>query len=82
MNPTIVAKAISTRVIREATTPKWTSETGVQTPAERDLLNKAERLLCSAEFCYVCSRCTEHYGEHTDAQILAAWKRKKWIWEV
>lgn len=30
------------------------------------------RSVVTEEYCFVCSRCTDHFGEHSDAQILAA----------
>lgn len=34
-----------------------------------------ERSLMTEDFCFICSRFTDHFGEHSDAQILSALER-------
>ena len=67
------------RLVAEARTPAYTSETGKVSPKaaadERRLISRAQDLACGDEFCHICSRCTDHWGEHTDEQILAWAKR-------
>ena len=31
----------------------------------------AENIACGEDFCFVCSRATDHFGEHSKAQIVA-----------
>lgn len=45
--------------------------------SEQDkFLARMERRLCTDEYCFICSRSTDHFGEHTDEQILAAAKKR------
>jgi len=40
--------------------------------AERKaLISRAEELACGEDFCFICSRPTDHFGEHSAEQILA-----------
>lgn len=39
-------------------------------------LATAEELLCTEDFCFVCGRVTDHYGEHSDDQIRAAMAKR------
>lgn len=40
-------------------------------------MNKTERIRkaqdagCREDYCHVCRRCTDHWGEHDDEQLLA-----------
>jgi hypothetical protein len=71
INPATVASARTARLVREAQTPLYTSETGVYTQTERDLIQQAEDNACTEDFCFVCGRCTDHWGEHSEAQLLS-----------
>jgi hypothetical protein len=69
------------RLAAEAKAPAYTSETPsaaqaeyARKVAEYDLYVKAQNLACGEDFCHICKRCTDHFGEHTEAQILA-WAR-------
>lgn len=33
-------------------------------------LSQVQDLACSEDFCHICSRCTDHWGEHDDLQLL------------
>lgn len=77
-NPAQVASARTARLVAEgAHKPRlaYVSETGVvsakASEAERRLISRAQDLACSEEFCHICKRPTDHWGEHTDEQILA-----------
>ena len=72
MNPKNVALARTARLAREATTPVYTSTRESETAK---LLSRAEKAACTAEYCFICKRATEHFGEHSDEQILA-WARR------
>ena len=74
MNPMIVAKARTTRLVTEATTPVYTTVS--KTPAQKraEFIARAQDAACGSDYCFVCSRATEHWGEHSDEQILA-WAR-------
>lgn len=64
------------RLAREASTPVYSTDTvSAKAKAERDALAEAEALACGEDFCHVCSRCTDHFGEHTPEQIMAWAKR-------
>lgn len=76
MNPNQVFKNRTARLVREASTPAYTTETGVLSPAQRDRLVRAEQALCTEDYCFVCSRATDHFGEHSDAQLLRAYGGK------
>jgi hypothetical protein len=36
---------------------------------------QAEEIACGEDFCHICGRLREHYGQHTPEQILA-WAKK------
>lgn len=72
MNPTQVAQNRTARLVREARTPVYSTDT---VSAHRERLFQIEELACTDEFCHICSRCTDHYGEHSEAQLLAWAKR-------
>jgi hypothetical protein len=69
MNPNMVAKNRTARLVREARTPVFTST--AQSARERAIA-RAERDLVTEDYCFICSRCTDHRGEHDDAQIIKA----------
>lgn len=69
MNPLDVAKARTARLAREAAAPRVAYSTSTRT-AEEDLYVRAEALACGEDFCHICSRCTNHFGEHDPQQIL------------
>lgn len=72
MNPNQVALNRSVRLALEAATPVYTS---TRESEQAKLLSRAEALACTDEFCFICSRATDHFAEHSDAQILA-WAAK------
>lgn len=76
MNPAAVARNRTARLVREATTPVYSTSTE---GAQRNLIATAQDRLCGEDYCFVCNRCTDHWGEHTDAQILSAWSKRKWM---
>lgn len=73
MNPSQAFANRTARLAREARTPVYTSESGV---ANKAVLAAAERALCTEDYCFVCGRCTDHFGEHSDAQLLRAYGGK------
>lgn len=76
MNPNMVAKARTARLVREANTPTYSTDTASAVrKAAVARLRKATDLSMSEDFCHICGRCTDHRGEHTDEQILA-WAAK------
>lgn len=71
MNPMMVAQNRTARLVREAApVVRYTSTTG----DTRALLARAEDALCTPDYCFVCGRCTDHFGEHSDAQLLRAYR--------
>lgn len=68
--PAQVASARTARLVREVNTPVYSTSTPTQAQIERDLIQRAEDLACGDDFCHICKRCTDHWGEHSDAQIL------------
>lgn len=68
MNPMQVAQNRTARLVREAHTPAYTSETGKPNLAK---LAQIEELACSDDWCHICSRPTDHFGEHDPEQLLA-----------
>lgn len=84
MNPALVASARTARLAREAAMPRVAYTSDAAHDAKRkaaldwaeaqlslSLLERAEALACSEDFCHICSRCTDHFGEHSPEQILA-----------
>jgi len=71
MNPNTVAQNRTARLVAEAVTPVYSTSTE---SALRARLDRAERALCTDEFCFVCGRCTDHFGEHSDEQLLRAYR--------
>jgi hypothetical protein len=43
---------------------------------DQDFLAAAAKELITAEFCFICSRATDHFAEHSDPQIVRAWNRR------
>lgn len=39
-------------------------------------LSRIQRRLCTQDFCFVCGRPTDHFGEHSDAQLDHAGKAR------
>ena len=77
MNPMIVAQARTARLVREATTPVYSTDTVSAARAAREaLLSEAEQTLCDEDYCFVCGRCTDHFGEHSEEPLLAAGNRR------
>lgn len=73
MNPNTVAQNRTARLVAAGTTPVYTTDTA---SALRARLDRAERALCTEDFCFVCGRVTNHFGEHSDAQLLRAYRGK------
>lgn len=74
MNPMQVAANRTARLVREASTPVYSTDTTTaKAKAEANLLMQAEDF-AGEDFCHICGRCTDHRGEHTDEQLLA-WAR-------
>lgn len=71
MNPSIAFAARTARLAREAATPVYSTSTPTAEEARIALLCKAEEIACGDDFCSICGRCTDHFGEHSDEQILA-----------
>lgn len=38
-------------------------------------LSLIQNLACTEDFCHICGRCTDHWGEHDNEQLLA-WAAK------
>lgn len=75
MNPNMVAKNRTARLVREAQTPTYSTDTeSAARKARERRLAEAEKALCTEDFCFVCSRCTDHFGEHSDEQLLRAYR--------
>lgn len=72
--PAKVASNRTARLVAEMNTPVYTSTSGV---ANAEEISYLQDRLCTDEFCFVCNRCTDHWGEHTDEQILRAAKRMR-----
>jgi hypothetical protein len=72
--PARVASIRTARLVAE-----FTSETGKVNPhkraAEIKRAAEAEVWACTPDWCHVCSRPTEHFGEHSEEQLLA-WAAK------
>lgn len=71
MNPMQAMANRTARLANEASTPVYSTDS---TTARRRLVSTAERAACTEDFCFVCSRCTDHFGEHSEEQLLA-WAR-------
>lgn len=68
--PAQVASARTARLVREVSTPVY-STNSVQ--AERKIREQQIRWadeFAGPDYCHVCGRATEHYGEHSDEQLL------------
>lgn len=70
-NPNKALAARTARLAREATTPVYSTSTPTPEQRRAALLRKAEDTACGVDFCFVCSRATDHWGEHDENQILA-----------
>lgn len=81
MNPTIAANARTARLAREAVTPVYSTSTPTPEVARQARITKAQDSACTEDFCFICSRATDHWGEHSDDQILAwaSTPRAKWL---
>lgn len=76
MNPMIVAQARTARLVREAQTPTYSTSTKTAAAKEREARIRWAEDYCGPDYCHVCGRCTEHYGEHSDEQLLAFYSGK------
>lgn len=72
MNPSQAFANRTARLVRESRTPVYSTTTE---KARQDRLFQIEELACTDDFCHICSRCTNHYSEHSEAQLLAWAKR-------
>lgn len=75
ITPATVAANRTARLVREANTPVYTSTREGQEKREREAaLRWAEEYTHSEnadqQWCHVCSRPTDHFGEHSDEQLL------------
>jgi hypothetical protein len=70
MNPSTVAQNRTARLVREARTPAYSTDTRSAEASRRaDLIRFAEDFT-GPDFCHVCGRCTDHFGEHSDSQLI------------
>lgn len=71
MNPAAVASARTARLVREATTPVYSTDTATAMSENmRRIISRAQDAACTDEYCFICKRATDHWGEHDDEQIL------------
>lgn len=80
ITPAQVAVNRTARLVAEATTPVFVStrEGAAQRERERQL-DWAEGFTSGTDeqpWCHLCSRATDHFGEHTDEQLLAFYNGK------
>lgn len=76
MNPAKVAQNRTARLVREATTPVYTTETVSAAARERARQIAWSEDYAGEEYCFVCGRATDHRGEHSDEQLLAFYSGK------
>lgn len=76
MNPNMVAKARTARLVREAQTPTYSTDTVSAAARMRDDRIRWADSYAGEEFCHVCGRVTDHRGEHSEAQLLAFYSGK------
>lgn len=74
MNPMQMNANRTARLVREATTPVYSTNTPTMAQRREALIVRAEAAACHDDYCFVCGRATDHFGEHDEAQILA-WAR-------
>jgi hypothetical protein len=71
MNPLEVAANRSARLVREAHTPVYSTDTTTAAHKARiETLARADGF-AGEDWCFICSRPTDHRGEHDDEQLLA-----------
>lgn len=75
-NPAQVASAHSARLVREAATPVYSTSTPTLAEVRENLIRMADGY-AGPEYCHVCGRATEHFGEHSDEQLLAFTRTRK-----
>lgn len=77
MNPMNVASNRTARLVREAATPVYSTTTpGPRvTRVSDEVMAEIQDRACTPDFCFICSRPTDHFGEHSDEQILA-WNKR------
>lgn len=68
MNPTQVAANRTARLIAEASAPVFTSTVEFE---RTRVAAYAEVYACTEDFCFVCSRSTNHFAEHSEEQLHA-----------
>lgn len=71
MNPRQAAANHTARLIAEAQAPAFTST--LESERVR-VAAYAEVIACTDEFCFVCSRSTDHFAEHSEEQLFT-WAR-------
>jgi len=81
MTPAQVASNHTARLVAEAARPVYTTDTVSATRREREYqLRWAEEYTHSTDdmypWCHVCSRPTDHFGEHSDEQLLAFYRAR------
>lgn len=75
MNPNMVAKNRTARLAAEGVRPTYSTDTvSAARKAREARIAAAEKALCTEDFCFVCGRCTDHFGEHSEDQLLRAYR--------
>lgn len=72
--PAQVAANRTARLVREAHTPTYSTATPSEASVaevREQIIRKAQDVACGEDFCHICSRATDHWGEHSDEQIWA-----------
>lgn len=70
VTPAQVAANRTARLVREAHTPVYSTTTPSRDVIYSAVLRAAESF-AGPEFCHICGRATEHFGEHSDEQLAA-----------
>lgn len=65
------------RLVAEGAHKDRVAYTSTAASEQEKFLARAERDLCDEDWCFICSRPTDHFGEHDDEQILRAAKRRR-----
>lgn len=79
MNPMMVAKNRTARLVAEMHKPTFSTSTPSPSSGKsKAVLAHIEDTACGPEFCHICGRATDHWGEHSDEQIVA-WSNKQGI---
>lgn len=76
MNPKMVAQNRTARLVREASTPVYSTDTASAAQRERVRRLRWAEGYTGPDFCHVCGRATDHFAEHSDEQLLAFYNGK------